>query len=91
MPNPITTSGLSSGDVSTQHQSGQTTSEWIEEHLENLDAESPAGDTLTTTWTSGAGREQKVTQRQQAESDKDFIQRHRIDFLLSMIEAPPAY
>jgi hypothetical protein len=89
MANPITTSGLNSGSVSTQHQSAQTTGEWVRSHCESLDSETPAGNTLTTEWTSAGGKEQTVTTRKAGESDATFMARHEAEFATDMTDAPP--
>jgi hypothetical protein len=89
MTNDITTSGLVSGPLSTSHQSGQSVQEWVAAHCDALEGKTPSGDKLVTTWTSAAGPEEVVTEREPGESDEEFMRRHKHEFLLAMIEAQP--
>jgi hypothetical protein len=87
--NPINTTGLSGGDVSTTHKSGQTTRDWVDDHNTAVEGTSPDGDTLKTTWTSAAGAESVTTTRMLDEDDEHFLARHEIDYLTGMVGAPP--
>ncbi len=89
MAHPITTSGLDSGTISTEHQSGQTIGEWVGAHCETLDAGTPTGDILSTEWTSASGPEKTVTNRRPGESDGAFSSRHKAQFVIAMVDAPP--
>lgn len=89
MLNAITTTGLTGGSVSTPHQSGQSTREWIDAHTAAVDQGTPKNDTLTTTWTSLAGPEQVVTIREPGESDALFLARHEAAYCAEMVTAPP--
>lgn len=89
MSNPITTSGLNGPDISTYHESGQTTREWLESHDKALDTSVPDGDKLTTTWTSAIGPESVSTTRLPDEDDGEFLARHEYEYALAMIGAAP--
>ena len=89
MAHPITTSGLAGGDVSTMHQSGQSTSDWVGAHNTAVSPETPDGDTLSTTWTSQAGDEEVKTTRNPSETDANFLRRHEAAYLLAMLDASP--
>jgi len=79
-----------SGPVSTPHPSAQTVRDWVAEHNQALDGESPDADELTTEWTSQAGPEKVVTEREPSEDDATFLGRHQAEYMLEMLEAPPA-
>jgi hypothetical protein len=89
MSNPITTTGLDAGDISTEHQSGQSTNDWVGAHNSALDQATPSGKTLTTTWTSLVGRQEVETTRNSGESDALFIARHEAAYMLAMLDATP--
>jgi hypothetical protein len=89
MSNPITTAGLGSGSVSTTHQSGESTRDWIEAHNTAIEPQSASGDKLTTTWTSASGLEKVETFRLPNEDDETFILRHENDYLTAMTGALP--
>ncbi len=89
MSNPITTSGLQGGDVATDHQSGQSTRQWVDAHDAAIDAAGPKGDKLTTTWTSASGPQSVVTTRWLDEDDAHFLARHEGEYLPAMNAEPP--
>jgi hypothetical protein len=89
MANSISTSGLNSGTVSTEHQSGQTVHDWVTDHCASVDGDGPGGNKLTTEWMSAGGKESVETDRKQGEDDETFLQRHEAAFLLEMLDAPP--
>jgi hypothetical protein len=89
VPNPITTTGLSSGSVATNFQSGQTTRDWIESHNAGISAQWPSGNSLKTTWTSVAGPEEVTTVRWPDETDAAFMVRHKGDYVTAMTGALP--
>jgi hypothetical protein len=87
--NPITTSGVTGPDISTYHQSGQTTRDWVDDHTKSVDQAVPDGDKLTTTWTSAAGPEEVSTTRHEGEDDEEFLARHEYEYATAMGNAPP--
>jgi hypothetical protein len=87
--NPITTTGVAGGPITTTYQSGQTTREWVDTHNAAVGSSTPSGNKLTTTWTSSAGAQEVITNRLQDESDAAFLARHQIDYLTGMTSAPP--
>jgi hypothetical protein len=89
MSHPIQTSGLNSGNVSTDHEAGESIPDWIARHDAAVSKSTPSGNTLTTTWTSASGPQSVVTTRQAGESPKEFRLRHQNEYLVLMLEEPP--
>lgn len=89
MANPITTTGTTSDPITTTHQSGESVSQWVKRHNDEVSQSTPSGNTLTTSWTCSTGREDVETTRLTGESDADFLLRHQIAYMLAMIECPP--
>ncbi|NUP95940.1 MAG: hypothetical protein HUU28_07230 [Planctomycetaceae bacterium] len=85
---PITTTGLAS-TVTTTQGVGETVPKWIDRHNTAVAAGTPTGNTLTTTYTSANGTETVTTTRKDGESDAEFLTRHRADYLMRMVDAPP--
>ncbi len=85
---PITTVGLSTAVTTTQGV-GESVPEWVTRHDEAVAASTPSGNTLTTTYTSANGAESITTQRNEGESDAEFLGRHRVAYLRRMFNSPP--
>lgn len=90
MASPIVTKGTSGGSVSTDHIPGESIRAWISRHNQEVDDSTPSGDDLTTIWVSAGGDEEVKTHRKSSESDSDFKNRHEIDYMLQMVQSPPA-
>jgi hypothetical protein len=88
MANSIQTTGMGGGTITTTHKSGESVSEWVSRHTDNVDQGMP-GSTLKTTWPCASGQESVTTSRDAGESDHDFILRHEADYMLAMIDCPP--
>jgi len=89
LSNPITTSGLKNGLVSTDHLSGESTQAWVGRHSTSVELTKPGGNTLTTTWTSANGRQSVSTDRAPNETDESFLLRHILDYSDGMVPEPP--
>ena len=89
MSNPITTTELKNGPVSTVHQSGESTQAWVGRHSTSVELSRPSGNTLTTTWTSANGRQSVATIRAPNETDESFLLRHILDYSDVMGSEPP--
>jgi hypothetical protein len=86
---PITTSGMTGGDITTQHQNGDTTGEWEDLHTLDVMTQMPTGAKLTTSWTSSAMDQSIETIRLPNESERHFRARHILDYTEAMGLAPP--
>jgi hypothetical protein len=89
LSNPISTSGLKSGLVSTNHLSGESTQAWVGRHSTSVELSKPSGNTLKTTWTSANGPQTVSTDRAPNESDESFLLRHILDYSDGMVSEPP--
>jgi len=89
MANPITTTGTTTDPISTQRIGGEPVSDWVSRHSTSVQSATPSGNKLTTTWKSAAGDKKKDTVRQSGESDADFLQRHVLEYVTAMLDAPP--
>ena len=89
MANPITTSGVRNGPISTTAHSGETTQVWIDRHSTSVESSQPTGNTLKTTWTSASGAQSVSTTRAANESDESFLLRHILDYTGGMVSQPP--
>ena len=87
MPGTITTTGLTSGNVSTTHNSGESVSQWVTRHSTTVSGGTP-GNKLTTSWPC-AGSKSVSTARAPGEEDVDFILRHETAYTTAMIDCPP--
>ena len=88
MANPIVTTGTVK-TVSTTKRPNEGTEEWVGRHNAGVSAETPDGDTLTTNYTSASGAETVTTNRNDGESDANFLARHETDYIEHMTGAPP--
>jgi hypothetical protein len=89
MANSIETTGTDPGPVETEHEPGQSVRDWVAEHGRALDRVTPDGDTLETTWVCIHGEKKTTTTRQDGESDANFMSRHKLEFLLDMLDCEP--
>ena len=89
MPNPITTTGLKNGPVSTTRNPGETTPQWETRHAVEVGKGTPSGSKLTTTWTSQHGPQEVVTTRGPGETPEDFLAEHILDMSETMQDEPP--
>jgi hypothetical protein len=90
MPSTITTSGTDGDPLSTDRNHGETVGKWVDRHNDTVSGSTPTGDTLTTTWTTGAGTKSWKTDRDPGESNGAFKMRHILEYTTAMIENPPA-
>ena len=89
----ITTTGTTTDPVETEHQSGQSTREWVGAHSGSVAAATPSGNTLTTTWYCSEDPDSSegstTTTRQDGEMDAEFIARHINEYVLDMLNCVP--
>ena len=89
MSNAITTTGTTKDPVTTKPKVDEPTSAWVTRHNNSVQSATPSGNRLTTRWVSANGDEEVVTNRTSGESDVDFLQRHVLDYVTEMVDAPP--
>jgi hypothetical protein len=89
LSNPITTNEVKNGPLTTTHQNGESTQDWILRHSDSVELSEPTGKTLTTTWTSANGLETIITVREPNETTESFLLRHIVDYTDAMVSKPP--
>lgn len=88
MANFINTAGMTSGNIKTTHKSGESVSEWVGRHNKAVEQGVP-GNTLTTTWPSANGPQTVTSNRDERESNQDFVLRHEASYATVMGSSPP--
>lgn len=89
MPNPITTTGVSGGPISTYCGPGESTPKWVGRQSDLVQHAQPSGNKLTTTWSTAIGAKAVSTDRIPGESDLSFLLRHILEYTDAMVVDPP--
>jgi hypothetical protein len=80
---------MTDGKITTTHKSGESVQVWVGRHNTAVEAGTPSGNTLETSWPCDTGTEKVTTTRQAGETDGDFTLRHVAAYMLQMVGCPP--
>lgn len=83
---PISTDNGLGQHVDTEHQSGQTTPEWVRSHEDDCENALPLAGcgSLETSWTTSSGYRMKKSVRDAGEDNIPFLLRNQIESLQDM-------
>lgn len=84
------TTGTNGGPTETDYQNGESVESWVTRHMESVTDVSCSESTLESTWEADGGKITVTSEREQYETDAEFVTRHEIAALEAMLTSPPA-